>query len=74
VNETTKDNESKGGEQRARENSTYQWEHHVPVRTWARKRDRMQKRMRERENYNVSERELWRSSCITVKMRKRGKV
>jgi len=42
--------------------TTREGEHHVPVRTWARKRDRIQERIRERENDNVSERELWRSS------------
>jgi len=45
---------------RAKENGG---EHHMPMRTWARKRDIMQERMRERENDNVSKRELWRSSA-----------
>ena len=43
---------------RAKENGG---EHHMPMRTWARKQDIMQERMRERENDNVSKRELWRS-------------
>jgi len=33
VNETTKDNESKGGEQHVRENTTYQWEHEQESKT-----------------------------------------
>jgi len=33
--------------------TTREGEHHVPVRTWARKRDRIQERIRERENDNV---------------------
>jgi len=55
VNETTKDNKIKRKLGRA----TREGEHHVPVRTWARKRDRMQKRV----NNNVSERELWRNNA-----------
>jgi len=58
VNETTKDNESKGKWER----TTREEEYHVPVRTWARKWDRMEERMRERENDNVNERKVWRSS------------
>ena len=46
--------------------TTREGEHHVPVRTWARKRDKMQdkmqERMHEREKGNVSERELWSNS------------
>jgi len=56
VNETTKDNERW-------ERTTREGEHHVPVRIWARKQDKMQERMRERKKDNVSERELWSSSA-----------
>jgi len=56
VNETTKDNERWGRTTRERE-------HHVPVKIWARKRDKKQERMREKEKGNVSERELWSSSA-----------
>ena len=56
VNETTKDNERWG-------RTTCDGEHHIPVRTWTTKRDKIQEGMREREKGNVSERELWSSNA-----------
>jgi len=47
VNETIKDNKRWG-------RTTHEGEHHVLVRTLARKRDKMQERMRKREKDNVS--------------------
>jgi len=67
VNETTKDNESKGGEQHMRENTTYQWEHEQESET-------EYKRECVREKMTMWAREKCEEAARTrLKMREGGK-